>query len=266
MSKLRRERIAEMRDELPFGKFIPSGLTIVGLCCGATAIRFSLSDQWKAAVVAIVCAAIFDMLDGRAARLFGADSKFGAQLDSLADLVSFGIAPSVLVYMWTLYHANGAGWALSLIFCVCCAIRLARFNIESDVETEDGEEEVESGAHFTGVPTPAAACLILLPMLLSFQFSDPIFRDPIMTGAMVALVSFLMVSRLRTVSFKKLRVPRHMKAPLMMFVGLLLTSAVIWPWATLTTGLIVYLATLPLGAVPMEELKRRRIRLRRPPL
>ncbi|HEX3810324.1 MAG TPA: CDP-diacylglycerol--serine O-phosphatidyltransferase [Rhizomicrobium sp.] len=265
MNRFRRDRIAEMRDDMPFGKFIPSGLTLVGLCCGATSMRFAFSGQWKAAVVAIACAAIFDMLDGRAARLFGADSKFGAQLDSLADLVSFGIAPSVLVYMWTLYHANGVGWALTLIYCVCCAIRLARFNIEADAEHEDGEE-VEPAGHFTGVPTPAAACLIMLPLLLSFQFSDPVFSGPILTGAMMALVSVLMVSKLHTFSFKKLRVPRHMAVPVMALVCIVLTSAVIWPWATLTAGLILYLATLPLGLIPVEVWKRQSLRLRRPPL
>jgi CDP-diacylglycerol--serine O-phosphatidyltransferase len=267
MGKLPPERIAEIRDDLPFGKFLPNGLTLLGLCSGATAIRFALSGNWKAAVIAIVVAAILDMLDGRLARWFGVDSKFGAQLDSLADLVSFGIAPSMIVYMWTLYHAQGAGWALSLVFCVCCAIRLARFNIESEIvpneDDEDDDADVpEPNAHFTGVPTPAAACLVMLPMLLSFQFSEAIFRNPMVTAGMVAIVSVLMVSRLKTVSLKKLNIPRPMKAPLFAFAGLLVAAVIFWPWATLTTGLIVYLATLPFGAVPMDELRRRRFRLR----
>ena len=191
--RLRRAAIAE-REDVNFSRFLPSGLTLLGLCSGATAIPFALSGNFSAAVVAIVLAAIFDTLDGKIARLMGTDSKFGAQLDSLADLVSFGIAPAVLVYMWSLHQAGGAGWTLSLIFCVCAAVRLARFNIESD----EASEEAAAPAHFTGVPTPAAACLILLPLILSFQFTvDSGFRDPAVSGAVIAVVSLLMVSKLR---------------------------------------------------------------------
>src|SRR3954464_8967172 len=168
-----RRSIAALREDVPFGKFIPNALTLLGLCTGATAIRFALSGHWQAAVIAIGVAAVLDTLDGRIARLLGLESKFGAQLDSLADLVSFGIAPAVLVYMWTLNHGGGAGWTIALVFCACCAIRLARFN------TQAGEDEDDSPAeHFTGVPAPAAACLILLPMLLSFQGPDAIWHDP----------------------------------------------------------------------------------------
>src|SRR5205807_3875164 len=124
-----RQAVAE--GELPIARMIPSGLTIIGLCCGATAMRFAWYGHFKGAVAAIVAAAVFDLLDGRAARLFGTDSAFGAQLDSLADLVSFGIAPAMLVYMWTLNGAGAAGWAAVLAFCVCCAVRLARFNTET---------------------------------------------------------------------------------------------------------------------------------------
>src|SRR2546423_12701292 len=146
--RLPRRSIAALREELPFGKFIPNALTLLGLCTGATAIRFALSGHWQAAVIAIALAAILDTLDGRIARFLGLESKFGAQLDSLADLVSFGIAPAVLVYMWTLYHGGGAGWTIAMVFCACCAIRLARFNVQAD----EAEDESTCAAHFTGVP------------------------------------------------------------------------------------------------------------------
>jgi len=236
---------------VPFGKFLPNALTLVGLCCGATAIRFALSGNWEAAVIAIVCAAIFDMLDGRLARLFGADSAFGAQLDSLADLVSFGIAPSVVVYTWTLNEGGGAGWAAVLIFCACCAIRLARFNIES-VPDKDEDPSI-THPYFTGMPTPAAACLILLPLLLSFQTGGEIFRDPLISGAMIAFTSALMVSRVPTLSVKHLKITRQFRAPVMAMIALLLGSAVIWPWATMTACLIVYLAYIPIGAFTLGE-------------
>ena len=249
--RLRRAAIAE-RDDAAFGRFLPSGLTLLGLCSGATAIPFALSSNWRAAVVAIVIAAIFDTLDGKIARLLGADSKFGAQLDSLADLVSFGIAPAVLVYMWSLYKAGGTGWTLVLVFCMCAAVRLARFNIES------GEAGEEPAAHFTGVPTPAAACLILLPLILSFQFTvETGFRDPAVSGAVIALVSLAMVSRLPTPSLKNLHVPRQLRGPLTGFAALLLASAVLWPWATLSATLIAYVVMVPVSLLRAAERKRR---------
>ncbi|HEX2593574.1 MAG TPA: CDP-diacylglycerol--serine O-phosphatidyltransferase [Rhizomicrobium sp.] len=246
--------MAELKDDVPFGKFLPNALTLVGLCCGATAIRFALSDNWEAAVIAIVCAAIFDMLDGRLARLFGADSAFGAQLDSLADLVSFGIAPSVVVYTWTLHEGGGAGWAAVLIFCACCALRLARFNVEA-AAPHDEESPTPAHPYFTGLPTPAAACLILLPLLLSFQSGLGYFRDPLISGGMIALTSALMVSRVPTLSVKHLKITRQFRAPVMGLIALLLGSAVFAPWATMAACLIVYLAYIPVGAFTLGERK-----------
>ena len=241
-------RAAVADGDLQFARFLPSALTLLGLCCGATAIRFALSANWKAAVTAIVLAAIFDVLDGGVARLFGADSEFGAQLDSLADLVSFGIAPAMLVYTWTLHYAGGAGWAMALIFCVCCAIRLARFMIESTNQDEDAPPE----PFFVGVPTPAAACLILLPMIVSFQFHDAVFANPVLTMAMIAATSLLMISRVPTPSLKGIHLTRQTRGPVTAFAGLLLGFAVLWPWSTLTVSLIVYLAGIP-AAVAMAR-------------
>jgi CDP-diacylglycerol--serine O-phosphatidyltransferase len=252
------QRVAELRDDIPLSKFLPNACTLIGLCCGATAIRFALSGNWEAAVIAIVLAAVFDMLDGRLARLFGADSAFGAQLDSLADLVSFGIAPSVVVYTWTLNQGGGAGWAAVLIFCACCAIRLARFNIESVAEHDDeNPQESPTTAHpyFAGMPTPAAACLILLPLLLSFQSGLGFFRDPLISGGMIALTSTLMVSRVPTLSVKHLKITRQFRAPAMGMIALVLASAVMWPWATMAACLIVYLAYVPVGAFTLGERK-----------
>jgi CDP-diacylglycerol---serine O-phosphatidyltransferase len=240
-----RRSIAALRQEVPFGKFIPNALTLLGLCTGATAIRFALSGHWQAAVIAIVIAAVLDTMDGRIARLLGLESKFGAQLDSLADLVSFGIAPAVLVYMWTLYHSGGAGWTVAMVFCACCAIRLARFNTQAD----DGEDHLPT-SYFTGVPAPAAACLILLPMLLSFQAPVPFLRDPFFNGGWVALISLLMVSRLPTLSFKNLYVPKHLAAPVIAVAAGLMLCIIVWPWATLSAAALVYFGALPFGSRP----------------
>jgi len=246
-----RRSIAALREELPFGKFIPNALTLLGLCTGATAIRFALSGHWQAAVVAIVIAAVLDTLDGRIARLLGLESKFGAQLDSLADLVSFGIAPAVLIYMWTLYHGGGAGWTIALVFCACCAIRLARFNIQAEAQDEDGAP----AEHFTGVPAPAAACLILLPMLLSFQGPAPVWRDAFVNGGWVALVSLLMVSRIPTLSLKNLYVPKRLAAPVIMVGGALLVCLVVWPWATFSAAALLYFGLLPFGSRPPGRIR-----------
>ena len=127
----RLERLEDRLEDLSVSRIIPSALTLLGLCSGATSIRFALTDDWRLAVAAIFCAMVFDMLDGRAARWLGADSRFGVQLDSLADLVSFGVAPAVLIYTWSLSQMGGAGWVAALIFCACSALRLARFNIQA---------------------------------------------------------------------------------------------------------------------------------------
>ncbi len=248
MGKMGRSNLARtataLREDSKLGKFLPSALTLLGLCSGATAIWFALGGDWKAGVAAIICAAVFDTLDGRLARLFGVAGAFGAQLDSLADLVSFGIAPGVLVYMWTLYHAQGAGWAFALIFCAASAIRLARFNVES----AERDSSSPPPSYFTGLPTPAAACLILLPMVLAFQFKSSAFSHPWLSAAMIALMSWLMVSRVPTLSFKQVHVPRQFKKAVPAFGGLLLASAILWPWATLTVALLAYLVTIPLIA------------------
>ena len=233
-----REAVAD--GDLRFAHFLPNVLTVLGLCCGATAIPFALASNWKGAVTAIVLAAIFDTLDGRVARSFGTDSQFGAQLDSLSDLVSFGIAPAMLVYLWMLHRAGGAGWAMALIFCVCAAIRLARFMIESPPE-----EHADPEPYFIGVPTPAAACLILLPLIVSFQFPGPVFANPVASAVMVAICSLLMVSRMPTPSLKAIHLPSHARGPAIGFAGLLLGFAILWPWSTLTGCLVLYMASLP---------------------
>ena len=235
---------AALGEDSRLGRLLPSALTLLGLCCGATAIWFALGGDWKAGVAAIICAAVFDTLDGRLARLFGVAGAFGAQLDSLADLVSFGIAPGVLVYMWTLYHAQGAGWAFALIFCAASAIRLARFNVES-LERDPSSPPPSC---FTGLPTPAAACLILLPMVLAFQFKGDAFSHPWLSAAMIALMSWLMVSRVPTLSLKNLHVPPPLRKAWPAFGGVLLGFAILWPWATLTVGLLAYLIAIPVFA------------------
>jgi CDP-diacylglycerol--serine O-phosphatidyltransferase len=235
----------ERLEDLSISKLVPSTLTLLGLSSGATAIRFALIADWHTAVSFVVFAMIFDVLDGRAARALGADTRFGAQLDSLADLVSFGVAPAVIMYTWSLSRMGTPGWIAALIFCACSAIRLARFNVQS-VRDEGASK---SNPYFTGLPTPAAACMMLLPMLISFQWNGQIVREPWVVGAMIAITSALMVSRLPTPSVKHMRLSREHRFLAGLCGGILMMLLIIWPWATLTGGLLIYVATIPVAAV-----------------
>jgi CDP-diacylglycerol--serine O-phosphatidyltransferase len=235
----------ERLEDLSISRLVPSTLTLLGLCSGATAIRFALTFEWQIAVACVVLAMIFDVLDGRAARMLGADTRFGAQLDSLADLVSFGVAPGVIMYSWSLSRMGAAGWTAALIFCACSAIRLARFNVQSARD----EGATKSNPYFTGLPTPAAACMMLLPLLISFQWNGEIVREPWVVGTMIAITSALMVSRLPTPSIKYMRLSREHRFLAGVCGGILVMLLIIWPWATLTTGLLIYVATIPVALV-----------------
>lgn len=235
--------MAERLEELSVGRVVPSVLTLLGLCSGITAIKFAIESEWSASVAAILCAMVFDMLDGRAARFLGADTRFGAQLDSLADLVSFGVAPGVLVYMWSLQRMGNAGWIAALIFCACSAIRLARFNVQS-VRDEGSSPH---NPYFTGLPTPAAAGLLMLPMLLSFQMPQGWLREPLVTGVTIMLSATLMVSRLPTPSIKYMRPARQHRLLVWGFIGLLIGFMLTSPWLTATIGMVIYLSSIPLG-------------------
>src|SRR5882672_3363119 len=216
----------ERLEDLSISKVIPSALTLLGLGAGVTAIRFVLMEQWKGAVIAIFCAMLFDMLDGRAARWLGADSRFGAQLDSLADLVSFGVAPTVIVYTWSLWAMGDAGWIAALIFCACSAIRLARFNVQAARD----EGASHSFPYFTGLPTPAAACLMLLPLLLNFETANSIFRHPLFGVALIGITSTLMVSRVPTPSLKFIQMDHNGRIAIGAMIALFIPLAIYVPW------------------------------------
>ena len=246
----------ERLEDLSIGKLIPSALTLMALASGTTAIRFALTGQWTSAVTFVVAAMVLDMLDGRAARLLGADSRFGAQLDSLADLVSFGVAPGIIMYMWSLERMGNAGWIAALIFCAASAVRLARFNVESVRD----EGATKSDPYFTGLPTPAAACMMLLPLLLWFQWHSDAVRQPWFSTVMVLLTSALMVSRLPTPSIKYMKLQRQHHIAAVVVFAALAVLLVLWPWATLSVGLIIYVASIPFAVFahhPRYAAKRR---------
>lgn len=237
---------------LPFNRMIPNILTLMAMCSGLTAIRFAIQERWEHAVLAIVVAAVLDALDGRVARILKGASKFGAELDSLADFVNFGVAPAMILYLWTMKDAGRIGWLLVLLFCVCCVLRLARFNTNLD------EPGTPPWAYnfFTGVPTPAGAGLVLLPLIFSLQFGDDFFRQPWVTSVFLVTVAGLLISRFHTFAFKKFKVPMPWVLPTMLIVGLIVASLASAPWATLSISLSVYLVTIPFSVRAYASLQR----------
>jgi len=233
----------EKLEDISVSRLVPSTLTLLGLCSGVTAIRFGMSGDWMLAVTAVICAGLFDMLDGRAARILGADSRFGAQLDSLADLVSFGVAPAIIMFRWSLWQLDVLGWIAALVFCTASAVRLARFNVQA--ARDEGATNVHP--YFTGLPTPAAACMLLLPLLVWFQFDDPRIQDPVIATAILLLTSALMVSTLPTPSIKYMKLQRRHRLLAGLFAAGLLASLIAWPWATMTIALLIYVATIPVA-------------------
>jgi CDP-diacylglycerol---serine O-phosphatidyltransferase len=241
------------RRTLSFSQLFPNMLTVLALCSGLTSIRFAIGEDWERAVIALVIACFLDGIDGLVARLLRATTKFGAELDSLSDAISFGMVPSILLYLWAMQGAGTLGWAVCLLYAVSCVLRLARFN------TMVGDPGLPSWAHnyFTGVPSPAAAGLAILPMILSFYFEAGVFSNPIVVGVFLATVSFLMVSKVPTFSIKKLRVPRHFALPMMIFIALFAGFMVTETWATLGLMGVVYLASIPFSFVTFHRLSKR---------
>lgn len=253
----------EKRDRLKglsFNRMLPNIITVLALCAGLTAIRFGLQERWEPAIFAVVVAAILDTLDGRIARLMDATSEFGAMLDSLSDFLSFGIAPAILLYFWTMQQWGVVGWALVLLYGVCCALRLARFNTQNG---DDGDAPPPWARNFfVGIPSPAAAGAVLVPMMLSFVIDDPILMQPIISATLLFSVSILMVSRVPTYSFKNFRVPNRYVLPTFLFVGLVAAFVASEYWATLSGLAILYLLSIPLSVRSHRILQRETDRLR----
>jgi CDP-diacylglycerol---serine O-phosphatidyltransferase len=230
---------------------VPNVLTLLALCAGMTAIRFAMHENFVGAVYAIIVAGIFDGLDGRIARLLKSTSSFGAELDSLSDFVSFGVAPAAVLYLWTMSALGGAGWAIVLFFAVCCALRLARFNTQAHVELP-----AYAAPFFTGVPAPAGAGLVMVPMFLSFEWGDWLFRSPFLNAVTVSGVALLMVSRVPTVSLKRIRIPHDLVVPTLLGVGVAAAFFTTMPWPTLTLVGIVYVGSIPLTVRAYYRLRR----------
>ncbi|MET4700860.1 CDP-diacylglycerol--serine O-phosphatidyltransferase [Constrictibacter sp. MBR-5] len=241
---MRRGRVRTRRLRTQsLARLMPNLITVLALCAGLTGIQFALLGHWRNAVLAIIVSAILDASDGRLARLLNSSSRFGAELDSLSDVISFGVAPAVILYVWTMNTAGTLGWALVLLYCVCVALRLARFNTALD----DPAPLPFAHRFFTGVPAPAGAGLVLLPMVLSFQeeIGADFLQHWLPNGIVLVTVAFLLVSRVPTFSFKRVRVPPRAVLPVLLLGALTAAFLVGVPWATLTVIGLVYAASIP---------------------
>lgn len=233
---------------------LPNAITAAALCSGLTGIRFAIEGQWSFAIGLVVLAGVLDGIDGRIARLLNAQSRFGAELDSLADSLSFGVAPALILFMWSLEDWPRFGWLAALAFAICCALRLARFNARIDTE----DQPHKSAGFLTGVPAPAGAGLAFTPFYLWTETGLDFFRDPVVTAIWLALIAGLMISNMATLSWASIRPRRSVRLPLIAFTGLAFAALLMEPWWTLAAISTVYLALMPYGLVKYGRIKRRR--------
>jgi CDP-diacylglycerol---serine O-phosphatidyltransferase len=239
-------------EDLPLTRMLPNMLTLFSLCAGLTAVRFALESKWYEAVLSIVVAALLDVLDGGLARMLNIASKFGAELDSLSDVISFGVAPSLILYEWTLKDSSGLGWIAVLVYTVCTAMRLARFN----TMLEDKVSSSWKKRYSMGVPAPGGGGLSLLPLILVLTFGPEVALPPAVTACWVIVVAGLMISRLPTFLLKGWRVPRVWVAPVFVFAVLLIAAFITHTWPTLSGVGIVYLFSLPCSWLTYRQRQR----------
>lgn len=232
---------------------LPNAITAAAMCCGLTGIRFAMGGQWAMAVGAIILAGVLDGIDGRIARLLNAQSRFGAELDSLADSLSFGTAPALVLYLWTLDDTR-LGWFAALALAVACALRLARFNAQIDVDIQPHK----SAGFLTGIPAPVGAGLAFLPFYIWQATGLEEFREPLLVGPWVALIAFLMISNLATLSWGSMRPRRTVRLWVILLVGLIVAALLLEPWWTLVVICLGYLVTLPIGFARYARVKRQR--------
>jgi len=221
---------------------LPNALTIFGVCLGLSSIKFSLDSNYAMAVVAIGFAAILDTLDGRVARLIKGTSKVGKELDSLTDVISFGVAPGFIMYFWALNQIGKLGWMLVLIYTVCCALRLARFNL-----TVIDENETWKINFFEGVPSPAAAGLVLLPLIFSLSGLLELQNYALLSVISILTTSVLMVSKIPTYSLKRILIPRHFTIFLLLGIGIYVSLLIFYTFETLFLSGIIYLLLIPIS-------------------
>ena len=248
---------AGRRRALPLRALIPNAITVLALCVGLGAVRFALVGEWDAALASIVAAGILDGFDGRIARLLRGATRFGAELDSLSDVIAFGVAPAMIVYLWALQDMPRYGWIFALAHAVACALRLARFNANIDAD----EQPHKSAGFLTGVPAPSGAGLLMLPIFLWIVTGSETCRNFYLVAAWTACIAFLMISNVATFSWSSISLGRGA-----VFGGLVAMAAVILllvavPWLTLSAMALAYVASIPFSMIRYAKVRQQRVAL-----
>ncbi|TMJ96268.1 MAG: CDP-diacylglycerol--serine O-phosphatidyltransferase [Alphaproteobacteria bacterium] len=240
---------------IPVRMLLPNLITLLALCAGLTAIRLAVEDKLEWAVAAIVFAALLDGIDGRIARLLKGTSRFGAELDSLADFVNFGVAPALILYFWGLHQLGNLGWIAAMVFALSTGLRLARFNVMVD----DPNKPAWAAKFFTGIPAPAGAITVLLPIYIYFLGVPRLPGTALLTFLYTFAIAVLMVSRLPVFSGKRVgkRISPEMVLPVFVTVVLFFALLISYPWVVLTIGTVCYLASLPVGYLSYRRHERK---------
>jgi CDP-diacylglycerol--serine O-phosphatidyltransferase len=235
---------------------VPNAVTALALCVGLTGVRFAIAGEWANAIYAIVAAAVLDGMDGRIARALKGQSRFGAELDSLSDVIAFGASPAIILHLWVLQTWPRIGWIFALAYAACMALRLARFNARIDVE----DQPHKSAGFNTGVPAPAGAGLLLLPIILwlaSDQQWDWL-RDRYLVAAWAGLIAFLAISSIATFSWGSLKLRRNVRLEAIVIIALIGAAIFSAPWETLSVVALLYLALIPFSVMSYARVKRQR--------
>ena len=244
------------RRGIPLRAVVPNGVTALALCSGLTAIRFAIAGQWESAIYAIIIAAVLDGMDGRIARMLNGASRFGAELDSLSDVIAFGVSPALILYLWSLQHWPRFGWLFALAYAVCMALRLARFNSRIDAE----EQPLKTAGFLTGVPAPAGAGLLLVPIYvwLARDRGWIWLNGYRLVAPRAALVAFLCISSLPTFSWTSFRLRRNVRLEAIFVVASVGGALFTAPWETLTAAAFLYVLMIPFSVASYARIRRQR--------
>jgi CDP-diacylglycerol--serine O-phosphatidyltransferase len=251
------------RRGIPLRAVVPNAVTALALCSGLSGIRFAIAGKWDVAIAMIMLAAVLDGMDGRIARMLNGSSRFGAELDSLSDVIAFGVSPAVILHLWSLQYWPRFGWIFALAYAVCMALRLARFNARIDVE----DQPHKSAGFLTGVPAPAGAALLLLPILL-WLASDRQWtwlQDYRLVAPWAAAIAFLVISSLATYSWTSFRLRRRVRLEAIVFIAIVGGALLTAPWETLSVLALLYLATIPFSILSYARVKAQRAGASRSP-
>ncbi len=252
-------RSRKLPGGLTLRALIPNAITSAALCCGLTGIRFAIGGEWEKSVIAVILAGMLDGIDGRIARLLKAQSRFGAELDSLSDSISFGVAPALILFLWSLQQVPRLGWFAALAFAICMTLRLARFNALIDLPDEPRKQ----AGFLTGVPAPVGAGLAFLPLYLwiatgGSNGGNAFFRQPEVVGVWLFVIAFLLISSVATLSWKSLRPRRSVRLELIALFGITFAALLSEPWLTLVGICVLYLLMIPYGMFSYARVKRQR--------